>query len=97
MRFLRLAVPTMTLAAMSALAPAFAAAASAETAQAAPGVVRAAGQPGHIATSLSARRGDGSDDVSGLEDESPVCSALGSETVPTGDVVGQCLVGTRLI
>jgi len=36
-------------------------------------------------------------DVSGLSEESPVCSALGSETIPTGDVVAKCLEGTTLI
>lgn len=35
---------------------------------------------------------DGNDtDVSGLVSESPVCSALGTETIPTGDVVAKCL------
>lgn len=42
--------------------------------------------------------GDKGDDVSGLTSESPVCSALGSETVPTGeDDVAKCLVGTQLV
>jgi hypothetical protein len=42
--------------------------------------------------------GDNGDDVSGLNSESPVCSALGSETIPTGkDDVAKCLVGTRVI
>jgi len=36
-------------------------------------------------------------DVSGLVDESPVCSALDAETIPTGSVVAKCLAGTKLI
>jgi hypothetical protein len=36
-------------------------------------------------------------DVSGLVSESPVCSALGTETVPTGDDVAKCLSGGSLI
>ena len=35
--------------------------------------------------------------IPGLSTESPVCSALGTETIPTGDVVGKCLLGTHLI
>ncbi|GAA4490226.1 hypothetical protein GCM10023191_022080 [Actinoallomurus oryzae] len=42
--------------------------------------------------------GDGSDDgVSGLSGSSPVCSALGAETIPTGGVVARCLVGTKVL
>ena len=36
-------------------------------------------------------------DISGLVQESPVCSALGAETIPTGNVVAKCLAGTKLI
>jgi hypothetical protein len=36
-------------------------------------------------------------DISGLVQESPVCSALGAETIPTGSVVAKCLAGTKLI
>lgn len=32
-------------------------------------------------------------DISGLVSESPVCSALGTETIPTGDDVAKCLGG----
>jgi hypothetical protein len=39
----------------------------------------------------------GDDDISGLVNESPVCSALGAESIPTGDVVAKCLAGTTLI
>lgn len=39
----------------------------------------------------------GDDGVSGLGGNSPVCSALGAETIPTGDVVARCLVGTRVV
>lgn len=87
MRFTRVAVPAITFVAMSAMAPAFAAGASAGT------VTTAA------PTSLSAPQAAGSDDdVSGLGgDESPVCSALDSETIPTGGVVARCLRGTHLI
>lgn len=41
--------------------------------------------------------GNDSDDVAGLNDESPVCSALGAETIPTGKVVARCLVGTTVV
>jgi hypothetical protein len=41
--------------------------------------------------------GEHDDDISGLVNESPVCSALGAETIPTGDVVARCLAGTTLI
>jgi hypothetical protein len=30
-------------------------------------------------------------DVSGLASESPVCSALGTETIPSGDTMAGCL------
>lgn len=90
-----MAVSVVALAAMSAVAPAVAA--SAATAQAGPRAVGAVAQPERVATHLSAQRGDDSDDVSGLSTESPVCSALGTETIPTGDVVGKCLLGTHLI
>jgi hypothetical protein len=36
---------------------------------------------------------DDGDDISGLVHESPVCSALGTETIPTGDIVAKCLYG----
>jgi hypothetical protein len=45
----------------------------------------------------SGQHGDDSDDVSGLVHESPVCSALGAETVPTGDIVAKCLSGTTIV
>lgn len=64
-------------------APAFAAA------QAAPA--------SHMITGLPSGDGDNSDDVSGLVGDSPVCSALGAESIPTGDVVARCLVGTRVV
>jgi hypothetical protein len=51
----------------------------------------------HAMTRLPSGGGDRSDDVSGLSGESPVCSALGAESIPTGDVVGRCLVGTSVI
>jgi hypothetical protein len=42
--------------------------------------------------------GDHDDDVSGLTSESPVCSALDAESIPTGeDDVAKCLAGTTLI
>lgn len=87
MRFTRVAVPAITFVAMSAVAPAFAAGASAGT------VTTAA------PTSLSAPQAAGSDDdLSGLQgNESPVCSALDGETIPTGDVLARCLRGTHLI
>lgn len=90
-----MAVPVMALAAMSAVAPA--AAASAATAQSGPRAVRTVAQPDRVTTRLSALRGDNDNDVSGLSDQSPVCSALGAETIPTGGVVAKCLAGTRLI
>lgn len=51
----------------------------------------------HVITGLPTGGDDQSDDVSGLVDESPVCSALGAESIPTGDVVARCLVGTSVI
>jgi hypothetical protein len=39
----------------------------------------------------------GDEDISGLVSESPVCSALGAESIPTGDVVARCLAGTTLV
>jgi hypothetical protein len=41
--------------------------------------------------------GSSDDDVSGLSGDSIVCSALGAETIPTGDVVSRCLVGTKVL
>jgi hypothetical protein len=41
--------------------------------------------------------GEHDDDVSGLVSESPVCSALDAESIPTGDEVAKCLAGTTLI
>ena len=41
---------------------------------------------------------DGNDnDISGLVSESPVCSALGAETIPTGNDVAKCLAGGSFI
>ncbi|MFB9838311.1 hypothetical protein [Actinoallomurus acaciae] len=55
-------------------------------------------QPGRAITAVQSA-GDGSDDdgISGLGGSSPVCSALGAETIPTGDVVARCLVGTSVV
>lgn len=39
---------------------------------------------------------DDADDVSGLTHESPVCSALGAETIPTGGIVANCTSGTGI-
>jgi hypothetical protein len=53
---------------------------------------------GHPAAAVQLPGGNGGDDdVSGLLDESPVCSALGAETIPSDDDVAQCLVGTTLV
>ena len=41
--------------------------------------------------------GEHDDDISGLVNESPVCSALDAETIPTGDDVAKCLGGTTFI
>jgi hypothetical protein len=41
----------------------------------------------------SGQQDDESDDISGLNSESPVCSALGAETIPTGDTVANCTSG----
>jgi hypothetical protein len=47
---------------------------------------------------VAGQGGDKGDDVSGFTSESPVCSALGSETIPTGEEdVAKCLVGTQVI
>jgi hypothetical protein len=47
---------------------------------------------------MAAQAGDKDDDISGFTSESPVCSALGSETIPTGeDDPAKCLVGTELV
>lgn len=78
------------LAAMTISAPAFAASAFAATQT---GTVAVA-EPDRMASQVS---GDRDNDVAGLRDESPVCSALGAETIPTGDVVAKCLAGTRII
>lgn len=56
----------------------------------------------HVLTALPSgggddNSGDNSDDVSGLNGESPACSALGAESIPTGDVVGRCLIGTSVV
>jgi hypothetical protein len=51
----------------------------------------------HVITGLPSAGGDRSDDVSGQSGESPLCSALGTESIPTGDVVGSCLVGTSVV
>jgi hypothetical protein len=49
------------------------------------------------APTAAVQSADGDDDVSGLVSESPVCSALGAESIPTGDLVARCLVGTKLV
>ncbi|HEY0694229.1 MAG TPA: hypothetical protein VGD71_34955 [Kribbella sp.] len=47
---------------------------------------------------VAAQGGDKDDDISGFTSESPVCSALGSETIPSEeDDVAKCLVGTQLV
>lgn len=76
-----------------ALATAFAAT------QAVPKAVAPPEQPERTmaAFQVTSQRGDDSDDVSGLVNESPVCSALGAETIPTGDIVAKCLVGTSVV
>ncbi|GLY90330.1 hypothetical protein [Actinoallomurus iriomotensis] len=57
-----------------------------------------AAQPGRTIAALQTGGDDGNDSgVSGLSGDSPVCSALDAETVPTGDVVGRCLAGTTLL
>lgn len=81
----------MAFAAMPVMVPAFAASASAATG---PSAVRTVAQPDRVA---GVRGDDDSAGVSGLEHESPVCSALDSETIPTGGVVARCLVGTHLL
>jgi hypothetical protein len=44
------------------------------------------------ATAIQQPTGDRhDDDISGLNNESPVCSALGTETIPTVDNVAKCL------
>jgi hypothetical protein len=43
-------------------------------------------------TAVQQPMGNGNDtDPSGLLSESPVCSALGTETIPSGDAVAGCL------
>lgn len=43
-------------------------------------------------TAIQQPMGDNDDtDPSGLNSESPVCSALGTETIPSGDSVAGCL------
>jgi hypothetical protein len=49
------------------------------------------------APSTAVQTASDDNDISGLSDGSPVCSALGAETIPTGDVVAKCLEGTTLI
>jgi hypothetical protein len=95
MRFKTIALAGTALATMTIgfAAPAFAAtqAAPQATLQAAPPE-----QPERtmaVFPGTSGQQDDGSDDVSGLAQESPVCSALGTETIPTGDVVAKCLYG----
>lgn len=44
-------------------------------------------------TAIQHQGGDDDNDVSGLVGESPVCSALGTETVPTGEDIAKCLGG----
>ncbi|MCW2946081.1 MAG: hypothetical protein JWR24_2798 [Actinoallomurus sp.] len=86
------ALATMTI---GFTAPAFAAPAFAAT-QAAPQVVPPPEQPEQamaVFPGTSGQQDDGSDDVSGLAQESPVCSALGAESIPTGDVVAKCTSG----
>lgn len=53
----------------------------------------------HVLTALPSGGGDdnNSDDVSGLNGESPACAALDAESIPTGDVVGRCLIGTSVV
>jgi cytochrome c5 len=47
---------------------------------------------------VAGQGGDKGDDVFGFTSESPVCSALGAETIPTEtDDVAKCLVGTQLV
>jgi hypothetical protein len=41
-------------------------------------------------TAIQQPMGNNDDDVSGLQSESPVCSALGTETIPGEEVAG-CL------
>lgn len=92
MRFNAAVMPAMALTALSVVVPAVAAGASVPTAG--PSVVRTVvthqgGQGG--------QDGQNDNDVAGLQDQSPVCSALGAETIPTGSVVAKCLLGTRVI
>jgi hypothetical protein len=48
-------------------------------------------------TAVQQPMGGDDNDVSGLVSESPVCSALGAETIPTGDDVAKCLEGGSFI
>lgn len=41
--------------------------------------------------------GDNDTDISGLVGDSPVCSALGAETIPSDDDVAKCLAGGSFI
>jgi hypothetical protein len=85
-------------AALATMTMGFTAPAVAATAFAATRAVPTAVTPSAHFQVTSARGEDDDDsaDVSGLQQESPVCSALGTETIPTGDEVAKCLNGTSL-
>jgi hypothetical protein len=89
MRLSTLVMSAVALAAISVTAPAAAASAATQSTVAQP--VRAMAPMGD----------QGGDDdaagVNGLNGDSPVCSALGAETIPQDDDVAKCLLGTRLI
>jgi hypothetical protein len=91
-----MAIPAIALATVSIATPAVAYASTA-MAQAGPSRIRTAAQPDRIPTHVNIQRDDDAGDISGLLHQSPVCSALDTETIPTGDVVARCLIGTHVI
>ena len=88
MRLSALVLSAAALAAISAAAPATAASAATQSVVAQ-----------HVRAMAPAddQAGGESIGVNGLDGQSEVCEALGAETVPTGDEVAKCLLGTRLI
>jgi hypothetical protein len=59
---------------------------------------QSAAQPARTMTAFQPMGDEHGDaDVSGLASDSPVCSALGAETIPTGHDLAKCLVGTTLV